>query len=88
MVKRHNENNAQRTFSSIGLPATANGYFSNNINVSTSPEGNTSALTDQVNISNASTPAYSMNSPLEIARRETQTLPSSNSLKVQLAIFI
>jgi hypothetical protein len=56
--------------------------------MSTSQEGNTSALTTQFNISNVSTPVYSMNSPLEVAGMETQTLTNSNSLKVQLATII
>ncbi|KAJ1693520.1 hypothetical protein LUZ63_010218 [Rhynchospora breviuscula] len=80
VVKRHNDNNGQKVVSSIGLPANTKRCFSN-FEVSTSPEGSSSAVTDQFNRSIASTPAYSMNSPLEIARMEIQTLPNSNSLK-------
>jgi hypothetical protein len=88
VVKRNNDNNGQRSFLSIGLPAKPNNGYVSNIGVSTSPEGNTSSLTNQFNISNVSTPAYSMNSPLEVARMENQTLTDSDPLKVQFATII
>ncbi|XP_078155984.1 NAC domain containing protein 52-like [Carex rostrata] len=84
VVKRHNDTTGQRAFSSIELPANTNKYIRNvegRLAANTSPDGNNSVMTDQFNISNASTPAYSLNSPLEISTREIPTLPNSNSLK-------